>query len=91
MIVVMALSWLNVDGASPEEPDAVWTHSQIRTTWVNHGSVIVAGVVDVVWPNGGGKQLRLDINFEDSSIIDAVALNPRGQRLDSCYYLFQSK
>ena len=86
----MALSWLCVSGASPEEPDALWTHTVTQTTWVNHGSFIAPGPTNVVWPNGGGKQLRLDVNFEDSSVVDSVGKNPRGSRTDSCYHFFQT-
>ena len=84
------LHFFDVNGGSPDEPDALWTFSMIRSNYVNHGTFIAPGPIDVVWPNGGGKQLRLDVNFEDSSITDSVALNPRGFRLDSCYYFLQT-
>eukprot|EP01045_Picozoa_sp_COSAG04_P002616 COSAG04_NODE_97_length_26459_cov_6.507246_4_plen_1426_part_00 len=77
-------TWFGVNGGAPDEPDALWIRTVTNTHYTDHASWVAPGVVNVVWPNAAGKQLRLDTTFEDSSISGNIALGSNS-RLDGIY------
>ena len=74
-------TWFNIDGSGPDEPAALWTRNLVRTQWLDHGALLAPHIaVNSIWANALGKELRLDINFEDTSALDSVARQKRRLR-----------
>ena len=84
VFAVVGLSWFGVHGGAPDEPDALWTRTVTGTTFVDHAAWVAVCPMYLVFPNGAGKQLRMDTIFEDNFISDSVCLGTNS-RLDGVY------
>ena len=70
-------SAFRLDGEGPDEPDATWEVTYQGCDFVDHASFIgLAALWTATFPTTMDKQLRFYVNFIDSSITDAVTVDP---------------
>eukprot|EP01045_Picozoa_sp_COSAG04_P017206 COSAG04_NODE_1505_length_6506_cov_4.798335_5_plen_972_part_00 len=80
-------SFVRVDGAGLDEPDAHWSATHEGCSWVNHAAEFSTLTVFLgIYPVLADKQLRTEWKFVDSVVSDAVTLSSMGE-WSSCAFV----
>ena len=75
-----------VSGASPDEPDATWNVTLTDVTYQDHATMLIPGLLILVYPMMHDKSFKLNLHVTDLTITDDVALN--SSTVDAIYFLY---
>eukprot|EP01045_Picozoa_sp_COSAG04_P010947 COSAG04_NODE_689_length_11142_cov_6.664041_6_plen_280_part_00 len=87
LITFASVLQFRVDGDGPDEPDARFQATIERCEWLDHAGIYHAGSGAFVYPPLPNKQLRLDVEWVDTTI-DQIVHVATGGEWDSTYAFF---
>jgi len=77
-------TWYNIDGSSPNEPDAEWNVTLSGVTYRDHLSMIAPGLIYIVYPVLAEKLFRKNMHVDRLTMADNVGIYTHNY--DSLYF-----